>query len=205
LRALGNSVFLYPLLMHFLIVNDQLAFALIGLAATSLVAAVLSLQQPHARLQAFLYFALAGAALAGLGGANSLALYLPPVVFNLMFAAIFGRTLRAGETPLIQRFMRIYHGDAMPGPVVAYARQLTWIWTVLFVLAALTGAALAALADLETWSLFANVVNYALIAVLFVGQFVYGAWRFRLLQPTQIVPTLLGVAQRAARRNSIGR
>jgi uncharacterized membrane protein len=205
LRALGNSVFFYPLLMHFLIINDQFALALAGLAATSLIAALISLQQPHARVQAALYFFIALAALIGLGGANEMALYLPPVVFNCMFAVVFMRTLRPGATPLIERFMRVYHGDSMPLPVLRYARQLTWIWTGLFVAAAIAAALLAVFADIETWSLFANVVNYLLVVALFIGQFLYGAARFGLLRPMQIVPTLVRVAHRATRRGFFGR
>jgi len=204
LRAIGNSVFLYPLLMHVLIVNDHVALALAGLGAMSLIAAVMSLHQPHARVHTSLYLLMAVAAFVGLGGGNEFALYLPPVVFNLMFAAIFGLTLRPGATPLIERFMRLYHGESMPVAATHYARQLTIVWTTAFLASALTATLLAVFADIEVWSLFANVVNYILIAVLFVGQFVYGYLRYDMLRPTQILPAVLRMAHRAARRNPFG-
>ena len=203
-RVLGNSVLLYPLLMHFLIIHGHLAAALIGLAAMGLVAAGAALQQPQGRWQALLYAAIAVAALVNLGAGSELALYLPPVAFNLLFAAVFARTLRAGAVPMVERFMRLHHGEDMTPALHRYARRLTIAWTVLFVAGALTAVLLAMFASLESWSLFANVINYLLIVLLFIGQFVFGYFRYRALRARQILPTVVRMARRAARSGSFG-
>jgi len=203
-RLLGNSVFLYPLLMHVLIVNGQVAAALLGLAAMALLAAASALQQPQGRAPALLYAAIAVAALISLGAGLELALYLPPVAFNLMFALVFARTLRAGAVPMIEHFMRLHHGHDMPPELRGYARRLTIVWTALFAAGALTALLLAVFAPLEMWSLFANVINYLLIALLFIGQFVFGYFRYRAMRARQIVPTVVRMARRAARSGSFG-
>jgi uncharacterized membrane protein len=203
-RVLGNGVFLYPPLMHFLIVNDQLATALAGLAAVSLLAAVAVLLQ-QGRLQALLYLAIAAAALVSLGAGLELALYLPPVIFNLIFALAFAQTLRVGAVPMVERFMRLHHGTDMAAALRRYARRLTIAWTGLFAAGAFTAVLLAVFASIESWSLFANLINYLLIAALFVGQFVYGYFRYRVMRWRQIVPTAVRVARRAARSGSLGR
>lgn len=205
-RVLGNSVFFYPLLMHFLIVEDQLAAALVGLAAMSLFAAVVALRQPRGWVQALPCGLIALVALTGLGGGHAYALYLPPVVFSLMFAVAFGRTLQSGVTPMIERFMRVHHGDGMTPTLVVYARQLTILWVSLFIAIAVVSIGLALFASLETWSLFANVIDYALVAALFFGQFIYGYLRHGVVDgPSQIVSTALRVARRAVRSASLGR
>jgi uncharacterized membrane protein len=99
---------------------------------------------------------------------------------------------------MIERFMRLHHGDQMPPALIRYARQLTYIWTACCGAMAVTAAVLAIFTSLEAWSLFANVIAYAIIGVLFLGQFIYGYYRFRALTPTQIMPTAARMARRAA-------
>ena len=81
-----------------------------------------------------------------------------------------------------------------PG-VISYARTLTGLWTALFILLGATNLALAAFArpgglfevagirtpvtvSIETWSLFANVLNYVLVAAVFLFEFTYRRRRF---------------------------
>lgn len=196
--ALGSCVLLYPLVMHLLIVYDMLAIALLGLTLMSLIAAVPALLDSRNRWQALPYVFIALAAFVALMSGTDFALYFPSVVFNLVFAVAFGRTLRAGETPMIERFMHLHHSEKMHPGLVRYARQLTYMWAVCCATMALTAALLGIFTSLETWSLFANVINYAVIVVLFIGQFVVGYIRYRVLTPTQIVSTAARVARRAA-------
>jgi uncharacterized membrane protein len=197
-RVLGSAVLLYPLLMHFLIVHGMHGAALLGLMAISLTAAAFALLDEKQRLQALPYLLIAMAAGVGLAAGNAFALYLPSIVFNLVFAGAFARTLRMGDVPMIERFMRLHHGDQMSPELVRFARQLTYVWAAFCAAMAAVSAALVVFTSLETWSLFANVINYALIAVLFIGQFVYGYLRHRAIAPTQIVPTAARMARRAA-------
>jgi uncharacterized membrane protein len=96
---------------------------------------------------------------------------------------MFGSTLRTGSTPLIERFMRRQYGDAMHPVLVPYARRLTWIWTLFLVAMALISIGLAVFGTLKAWSLFTNIVNYLLVAILFVAQFVYSRLHYRVHAP----------------------
>lgn len=204
-RFVEGGFFFYPLLMHWLIVRDMHAAALIGLTAVSLAACVLLWWESRAGFQSAVYAFMALAAVSALWMGRAWALYLPPVVFNLMFAVAFGRTLRSREQPIIERFMQLHHNDGIPPAIRRYARQLTWIWTIFFISMAAVACVLARYASMEAWSIFANVINYALILVLFAAQFVYGALRHRMPAVSEIVPIALKVARRAARGATVGR
>ncbi|HKQ30129.1 MAG TPA: hypothetical protein VJS66_02490 [Burkholderiales bacterium] len=199
-RVFGVGVVLYPLAMHVLIVYGQLSMALFGLALVSLIAGVFALSDSRGKLQALSYALIAVAAAVGLVSGRDFAFYLPSIVFNLFFASVFALTLRSGETPMVERFMRVHHGEDMVPELVRFARHLTCLWAVFCIVMSITSAVLAVFASLEAWSLFANVINYALIVLLFIGQFVYGFLRHRALTPTEIVPTAARTAARMARR-----
>lgn len=111
--------------------------------------------------------------------APEILLFAPPVVINAALAAFFGSSLRSGCEPVISLFARLEQGGDLPPDLARHARTVTWIWTLLLAGMAAAALALAVLAPLETWSLFANVVMYALIAALFVGEYVYRRVRFR--------------------------
>jgi uncharacterized membrane protein len=63
-------------------------------------------------------------------------LRLLPVVALGWLAFFFGRTLRAGQVPLIERIARVRDPD-MPETLKRYTRRLTAVWVAYFVLAAL--------------------------------------------------------------------
>ena len=127
-------------------------------------------------------FALAGALGALLGGvavaAPALLLFAPPVLINALLALLFGASLRSGRDPIISAFARMEQG-VLPADLARYTRVLTWLWTGLFVAMAGTALALALLGPLALWSTFTNLVAYALVAALFVGEYLYRRWRYR--------------------------
>ena len=103
----------------------------------------------------------------------------PPVVINLLLAAWFGMSLRAGDEPVIGWFARLERGEELTAELATYTRRLTVLWTVFFLAMAATAALLAVLAAAETWSIFANGVDYVLIGILFVGEYAYRRVRYR--------------------------
>lgn len=111
--------------------------------------------------------------------APEILLFAPPVVINAALASFFGASLRAGREPVISLFARLEQGGTLPPDLAHHARIVTWLWVLLLAGMATTALALAAVAPLETWSLFANVIIYALIAALFVGEYLYRRARFR--------------------------
>jgi uncharacterized membrane protein len=115
-------------------------------------------------------------ALASLAGALH---YLPPLVL-LWLAFFFGRTLRAGQTPLIERIARQGNPD-MPPALRRYTRWLTAIWCAYFVIA----AALTATASLGYAA--TSLVVWSGTIVLFVGERMIRPWLF----PGEVFPGLL--------------
>jgi len=58
------------------------------------------------------------------------------VVVPGWFAILFGRTLRAGQVPLIERIARV-RASTLPSALCRYTRRLTAVWCAYFVIAAL--------------------------------------------------------------------
>lgn len=97
-------------------------------------------------------------------------LFLPPVIIPLLLLFIFGRTLISGREPLITAI-----GEAARGPLSmamrSYTRGLTQLWCLVFVAMIVWSAILPWLEQPELWSWFTNIINYGVVGVLFVGEF----------------------------------
>jgi len=89
----------------------------------------------------------------------------------------FGRTLVRGREPIITRFSRSVHGP-LPPAMERFTRKVTIAWCVFFAAQSIVSALLFAFASLDTWSLFINLLNLPLLAVMFVGQLVYRRLRY---------------------------
>jgi uncharacterized membrane protein len=88
----------------------------------------------------------------------------------------FGRTLRAGSTPLITAMAERVH-TVFTAPMREYTRWLTGIWAVYFVAMIALSLAIYALAPWSWWSLFCNVFTPAAAAGLFLAEHVLRRWR----------------------------
>ena len=85
----------------------------------------------------------------------------------------FGRTLLPGREALVTSLARMVHGE-LPAEIERYTRRVTAFWCWVFAAMFAASPVLFVFARLETWSLLANVLNFPLIAVAFVGEY---AWR----------------------------
>lgn len=167
----------YPLLVHLAVVWDAPHLEWLALVVLCAIP-----QYPGLRAGRpanwLLLSALAGLlyVLAGIGG-GIYALFLPPVVIPAMVLALFAGSLRAEQVPLVTRVAQAVEGPLEPEMRV-YTRHVTVLWTL--VLAALTAAeaGLAAFAPLPVWSLFSNFVNYVLVGLVFVLEYLYRRLRF---------------------------
>lgn len=187
----------YPLFAHAASVLESRALTLASVAILAM--AVLARPLLSRRRSAWLALPLLGLAFATLWKLDSaaLVLFLPPVLLNAYLAWLFGHTLARGSVPLIERLVRLLQPPGVPpeSGVFEYARLLTKLWTALFVVLAFTNLVLAAYARpdglletmgihttgsvrLETWSLFANVLNYLIVAAVFLLEFSYRRRRF---------------------------
>lgn len=106
---------------------------------------------------------------------------------NALLAVVFGRTLRSGQTPLCTRLAEFVHRPAVPPVVVRYTRQVTVAWTLFFAVSATLSTSLFALAPVEVWSFYANLLGMPLVGLMFVGEYLV---RCRVL-PREHRPSLM--------------
>ena len=116
-HVLGTSLLIaYPVLTHTAVSTGLAYFAL----AAWLCLAVLVLQAFPGNWGRASFVVLAGAPL--LADAEVL-LKFPPVIINLALAAWFGKTLGAGEEPIISWFARLARGDELPPDLARFTRR----------------------------------------------------------------------------------
>jgi uncharacterized membrane protein len=121
-----------------------------------------------------------------------------PIVVYLATAYVFGRTLRPGRTPLIERLARaLDYTEGMPAEIVAYTRRLTWAWTIIPAAMALGSLLLAEFASRAAWSLFSNVLGYFALMALFFAEYPYRRWRYPDTPHTNPVAVAVRLARRA--------
>ena len=103
--------------------------------------------------------------------------FLPHLLFISALLLLFGRTLLPGREPLVAVIARSVHGPLAPA-VARYTRRVTQFWTGLFALLLVEIGLLAWLAPLQIGTLVVGLLNFILIALLFVTEFF---WRRRCL------------------------
>lgn len=190
--------FAYPVLAHFAVARNSEGLTLAALALLAAIALLPGLVRGAAA--AWLAVPLVGAAYWWLSSLAMpvLPLYVPPILVPAFLAYVFGNTLMLGRTPLISQLIRLLQapGDAEPESAVwSYARRLTAVWTVLFLALATFNLVLAALVEPdgllraggiapplavshEVWSLFTNLIEYLVVAALFLIEYAYRRQRF---------------------------
>jgi len=158
---------------------------------------------------------LAGMVGLWLHGMIGLLLECVPVAISLLLATLFGRSLRAGSTPLIARFIQAVEGpERLQAPGIAtYARRLTWFWTLLMsaqalvlallLLCAEPGGLLGALGVASPWPVpgewaqsYVHVGGYVLIAAAFLLENVFRRWHLRHLTHPRMHELAMGIAAR---------
>jgi uncharacterized membrane protein len=84
---------------------------------------------------------------------------------------LFARTLRQGREPLVTGIARRVRGGTLPPEVVGYTRRATQAWCIFFACMATASTALFVFAPLPVWSLFANLLNLPLVAMMFLAEY----------------------------------
>lgn len=103
---------------------------------------------------------------------------IPHAVIYASLLWLFGHTLRHGVEPLVTRLARRVHGT-LPPEMAAYTRGVTVAWCIFFTAQLAVSALLFSFASLSIWSLFVNVLNLPLLALMFAGEYVYRSLRHR--------------------------
>ena len=168
----------YPLAVHFALLSSKTQWALWLLVAVSLSQLLTLLRASgSARWMALAPALVLALCVIGLLQGSLLALYLPPIFISGGLLWLFASTLRAGREPLITTFARVVFQESDPQQLL-YTRRVTQLWSLFFLAMLLETVLLSLFAPLELWSLFANVLNYLFIALLFVVEFSYRRLRF---------------------------
>lgn len=103
---------------------------------------------------------------------------IPHAAIYLSLLWLFGGTLWRGEEPLVTRLARRVHGT-LPPELAEYTRRVTVAWCVFFTAQIIVSVLLFNFAALDDWSLFINVLNFPLLALMFIGEYLYRVVRHR--------------------------
>ena len=148
-------------------------------------------------------------------GMVGLLLECVPIAINILLASLFGRTLRAGQAPLIARFIEALEGPErlkLPG-IAPYARHLTWFWTLLtagqalvlavLLLCAEPGGLLSSLGVASPWPVpaglaqsYVHVGGYVLIGGAFLFEHLFRRWHLRHVPHPRLYELVIGLAAR---------
>jgi uncharacterized membrane protein len=188
--------------VHFAVVHAQSEPIRVALMLVPLLALAywIVTRSRHKLLWSFLLLA-AGAAIClleyrerwGLAAAYG----LPHAAVYLLLLSFFGETLRRGREPLITRLARRVHGT-LPPAMEAYTRRLTIAWCVFCGLQVAVSLLLLSFAPLDIWSLFVNVLNFPLLALMFVVEYAYRVTRHRNFPHASLLKSIQAFAQHAA-------
>jgi uncharacterized membrane protein len=171
----------YQVLLHWAISSDPYGlgeFLTIAPLAAALVWLLGRSWRRRLALSVLTLAAIAGWSAWGAAGASPALVYLlPHAGAYLLMLWFFGRTLMPGREALITRLSRRVHG-ALPAEIERYTRHVTAAWCVFFAAMALTSLLLYLLAPLAVWSIFANLLNVPLLAVMFLAEYLYRILRY---------------------------
>jgi len=178
----GAALAALPFAFHALILSDRAGAVAATVGWVLAVATALACLRAGAAEGVELAAVLGAIGLAWYASASGpYAVFVPPLAINLLLVWFFGRTLAPGREPLVTAIARFARGRLDP-EVERYTRHVTWAWCGFFAANAAVSAALAALAPLEAWSLFANVLATPLFVLMFAGEYAYRRRRFPALE-----------------------
>lgn len=200
-KTLAQTLLLlsYLLCCHFAITRDEPQLQLIAVILLSVGLIVRGLLDNNLVSWGVVICLMLGALAINTLGMLRFVLYLPPILLPLLLWAVFFRSLRPGETPMITAIAQEIRGP-LSAELYQYTRTITAIWSAFFLLLTLESALLPSLASAEIWSLFTNCLNYLLIALLFVVEFAYRKRRFRDLEHKSFWQYLGSLSQVDARQ-----
>ena len=155
----------YPFVVHFnLVGNSSIPFALV--LAVSIFAFLLRF-----KVTAILVLVMLLSASIMLYADRVQDLYfLPPIVINLFIGVIFLNGLRNNHVPLIEKYIVLMEGKISDAER-QYARNLTVVWVFVLFTLMIESIALTLFFSQEIWSLFTNFINYMILALMFVGEY----------------------------------
>lgn len=164
----------------------------VALVVAVLIVARLALVSP-ARLVAYARVlwlpAIAIALVTSITAASNdpIALLIAPTILSFGLLAVFARSLTKSEC-IVERFARVQN-PALSEAQVRYCRRVTVVWCGFFLANGSVALWLAIARSVQEWVVYTGFVAYVLMGLLFVSEFIYRQWRFRLYlgAPTDIL------------------
>jgi len=170
-------IVLYPIFA--LLSRYQGAEFLRPLALFCLLSGVFFPALARAKVAAWLAYILLCCALAAAVALRleRLLLHLPPLLFLSIAASVFWGSLMPGRRALISVFGESLDGP-MSGEVEAYTRSLTIFWAVLLSAQLALSLYLSIFGPEWLWSWVTNVLNYLVLGLVFIGEYLWRRRRF---------------------------
>lgn len=119
-------------------------------------------------------------------------MYIPPVLIPLSVLILFARSLRPGQVPIVTRVARQIRGE-LPPELERYTKLVTQCWVMLLAALAIWSILLALYAKPEFWSLMTNLVQYLILASVFLFEYLFRRWHFRHLQHESFLTMILAL------------
>ena len=126
---------------------------------------------------------------------------IPHAAIYLFLLWFFGSTLLPGKEPLVRRLAHRVHGP-LPPEHDAYTRRLTFVWCAFFAAQIIISVLLLEFASLHAWSLFISILNFPLLALMFVSEYVYRVICHRNFPHASIIEAIQVFSRDAARSSS---
>lgn len=120
----------------------------------------------------------------------SLVFLLQNITMECLIAWAFGHTLLPGREPLISQFARRIHRTDYSPAIATYTRQATWAWALYFVAIGIVSLLLFMTAPLAIWSWYVNFFSFALLGVMFAGEYAMRRWRLRDIQHVSFIKSI---------------
>jgi len=89
---------------------------------------------------------------------------------NTLLCWFFLHTLHGGRTPIITAIARSIHKN-IPDSIVRYTRKVTIAWAIFFAAQVLLSLVIFATTSIATWSVFANILHWPMIAAMFGAEY----------------------------------
>lgn len=99
-------------------------------------------------------------------------IFIPPVLFSGMACYMFARSLWGNRDPFITAIAKRVYQKKMTEKIYLYTRYCTIFWAVVTGIICIESIMLALFAPLYIWSLFCNILNYIILVVCFVTEYV---------------------------------
>lgn len=89
---------------------------------------------------------------------------------NLLLCYFFARTLFGARVPVVTTLAQTIHGN-LPVEIQRYTRKVTIAWSVFFAAQVAVSLLIYVFLPIEAWSWFANVLNWPLVGLMFVTEY----------------------------------